>query len=180
MENKQPEGKHIAQSPLFKRFLNKAELYLKHPMEVTKLLNAAFQKASHKKNIGALAVEVWESLQLLSRMIKAAVSGDYKGIPKATVIGGIAVFIYFLSPIDLIPDIIPVIGFLDDASLLAWFMASIKTELDRFKDWEATKKVEEKHLPHTDPVHHADSSFGTPKFSDQPAGEIRIDQHKNT
>lgn len=134
MDNKRAEGKNVAQSAIFKKILEKAEAYLKHPSQVAKLVSDALKKATAKKGVGALAGEVWESLQLLSRMIKAASTGEYKGIPTPTVVGGIAVLIYFLMPIDVIPDVIPVIGLLDDASLLAWFMTSIKSELDRFKD----------------------------------------------
>ncbi|MFD2246436.1 YkvA family protein [Pontibacter ruber] len=179
MENQQPEGKNVAQSPLFKKILEKAEKYLKHPKQVTVLLNDAFKKATAKKNLGTLAGEAWENLQLLSRMIKAAMSGEYKGIPNTTIVGGIAVIIYFLTPIDLIPDIIPVIGLLDDASLLAWFMTSIKSELDRFKEWEQTKMAQERATPHVDPLHHADSSFGTPKYSNQPEGSVHLGQGEN-
>lgn len=186
MENQQPDGKHVSQSTFFQRFMKKAETYLKHPKEVTKLLNDAFKKASAQKDLGTLAAEAWESLQLLSRMIKAAVSGEYNGIPNSTVVAGVAVFIYFLSPIDLIPDMIPIIGLLDDAALLAWFMSSIKTELDKFKAWEATRPAQATaaaqttHSPGTDTIHHADNSFGTPKYSDRPAGTIDTDQNKGT
>ncbi|RZK42258.1 MAG: DUF1232 domain-containing protein, partial [Hymenobacter sp.] len=51
----------------------------------------------------------------------------------------LAVLIYFLSPIDLIPDFIPVVGLLDDMALVAWFSTSIKHELDKFHTWETAK-----------------------------------------
>lgn len=178
MENQRPRGKSIAQSPFFQNVLKKAETYLKHPSKVAQLLNDAFKKATAKKGVGALAGEVWENLQLLSRMIKAATTGEYKGIPTTTLVSGIAVIIYFLTPIDLIPDIIPVIGLLDDASLLAWFMASTKSELDKFKEWEAQRKEAERHKPHTDDTHNADSSFGTPKYSNQTEGTVQVETNK--
>ncbi|WP_187264016.1 YkvA family protein [Pontibacter beigongshangensis] len=182
MENQQQEGKKVAQSPIFKNILKKAEQFLQHPMQVTKLLADSLKKAATKKNIGTLATEAWENLQVLSRMIKAAMAGEYKGIPTSTLVGGIAVFIYFLTPIDLIPDVIPVIGLLDDATLLAWFMTSIKSELDRFNEWEATKPApaqEQLAAATASLEHNADSSFGTPKYSDQPAGTVQVDDKKD-
>ncbi|MDX5419606.1 MAG: DUF1232 domain-containing protein [Hymenobacteraceae bacterium] len=174
MENQRTEGKKVAQSPFFKNIMEKAETYLKHPTKVAQLISDALKKATAKKGVGALAGEVWENLQLLSRMIKAATAGEYKGIPTSTVVGGIAVIIYFLTPIDLIPDVIPVIGLLDDASLLAWFMASIKSELDKFKEWDEARTEAAKTAPHTDTTHHADSSFGTPKYSNQSEGTVQV------
>ncbi|HEY4649966.1 MAG TPA: YkvA family protein [Pontibacter sp.] len=177
MNTQTPDGKDVAQSSFFKRFLAKAERYLKHPAEVTKLLNQAFKKATAKKSVGSLAAEAWENLQLLSRMIKAAVAGDYKGIPTSTLVGGVAVIIYFITPIDLIPDIIPVIGLLDDASLLAWFMTSIKSELDRFKEWEVLHLAQQRQEAHNNAPHNADPSFGTPKYSDRAEGTVEVKKH---
>ena len=143
MEN-QPnynQGKNVASSPIFKSILNKAEGYLKQPLRIKQLLNDAYKKASEKKDFGTIAHEVWENLQTLGRLIKASVSGDYHGVPTSTLIGGVAVFLYFLTPIDFVPDFIPVIGLLDDVSLLAWFMTSIKGEMEKFAEWEASGSV---------------------------------------
>lgn len=174
MENQRPEGKHIAQSPFFKNILQKAEVYLKHPSQVAELISDTLKKASSKKGVGALAGEVWENLQLLTRMIKAAMAGEYKGIPSSTLAGGVAVLIYFITPIDLIPDMIPVIGLLDDATLLAWFIASIKSELDKYKEWEMTRpiRVEPVAAQHATDPHNADTSWGTPKYSDRTGGDV--------
>lgn len=179
MENQRPDGKHIAQSPFFKNLLKKAEKFLQHPMQVTKLLNDAFKKATAKKSVGAIAGEVWESIQLLSKMIKAAMNGEYKGIPSTTLVGGIAVLIYFISPIDLVPDFIPVIGLLDDAALLGWFMTSIKAELDKFKEWESMRPATERPQAPGDNHQDTDASFGTPKYSNQPEGTVQDDTRKN-
>lgn len=175
MDNRRPEGKDVAQSAIFRNILKKAESYLKHPTQVAKLLSDSLKKASAKKGVGALAGEVWENLQLLTRMIKAASTGEYKYISTPTLVGGVAVLIYFLMPIDVIPDVIPVIGLLDDASLLAWFMTSIKTELDKYKEWEATRPVKVEPRQGDAHAHNADTSFGTPKYSDRSAGDVQIE-----
>lgn len=174
MDNQRQEGRNIAQSPFFKKILEKAEVYLKHPSQVAELISDTLKKASSKKGVGALASEVWENLQLLTRMIKAAMAGEYKGIPSSTLVGGVAVLIYFITPIDLIPDMIPVIGLLDDATLLAWFMTSIKSELDKYKEWEMTRpiKVSPVATEHASEPHNADTSWGTPKYSDSTGNEV--------
>jgi len=136
MENNNNQGRKISESSIFKSFMNKAEEYLKKPSRLKDLINDAFKKASDKKDIGTIAHDVWESIQTLSRMIKAAATGEYTGIPTSTVVGGIAVLLYFISPIDFVPDFIPVIGLLDDVALLAWFMTSITGEMDKFLEWE--------------------------------------------
>jgi uncharacterized membrane protein YkvA (DUF1232 family) len=128
------------------------------------LLNDAYKKASERKDIGTIAHDVWESLQTLSRLIKAAASGEYTGIPTPTVVGGVAVLLYFLSPIDFVPDFIPIIGLLDDAALLAWFMTSIKTEMDKFEEWEKSRvavTIQTNAMSSNQPV---DTSANIPKY----------------
>lgn len=141
MENQTNNGHKIADSGIFKKILAQAEEYFKKPLRVKELLNDAYKKASEKKDIGTIAHDVWENLQTLSRLIKAAVTGEYTGIPTSTIIGGIAVLLYFLTPIDFVPDFIPVIGLLDDVALLAWFLTSIKGEIEKFEDWERTRSA---------------------------------------
>lgn len=165
MENQPNNGNRISQTPIFKGMLGKAEEYLKKPLRIKQLLNDAYQKASEKKDVGTIAHEVWESLQTLSRMIKAAVTGEYTGIPTTTLVGGVAVLLYFLSPIDFVPDFIPVIGLLDDVALLAWFMTSIKGEMDKFEEWEKdnqARTIETAMMGGNQPV---DTSANTPKYS---------------
>jgi uncharacterized membrane protein YkvA (DUF1232 family) len=134
--SKHPDGQQLARSPFFKKLFGKAESYAKQPLRIKRLLNDSYQKAAQKRGLGQLAAATWAAFQVLFRLIGAAASGRYHGIPTPTLIGGIAVLLYFISPIDAIPDFIPAIGLLDDAALLAWFMTSIKDEMDRFAEWE--------------------------------------------
>ena len=50
--------------------------------------------------------------------------------------------IYFVSPVDLVPDIIPVAGLVDDAGVIAFVVAQIKADLDNFLVWE-TEQVKQ-------------------------------------
>jgi uncharacterized membrane protein YkvA (DUF1232 family) len=143
MENRTNNGENIANSGTFKKIMGQAEAYLKKPLRVKELLNDAYKKASDNKDVGTIAHDVWENLQTLFRLIKAAATGEYTGIPTSTIIGGIAVLLYFLTPIDFVPDFIPVIGLLDDVALLAWYMTSIKGEMDKFVAWEKGNQAQQ-------------------------------------
>jgi uncharacterized membrane protein YkvA (DUF1232 family) len=134
-----PSGNDVAGSAIFKKFLGTAEGYIKQPTRMKKLLTDAYQKASQKNEVGTLAHEAWETLQTMFRLIKASISGEYTGVPGTTVAAAVAVLVYFLSPIDLIPDFIPVLGLLDDVALVAWFSTTLKHEMDKFHEWELTR-----------------------------------------
>ncbi len=141
MDTQPPKGEQVSSSPFFKRALRTAEEYVQKPTRIKQLLNDAYQKASDKKDVGTLAHEAWEGLQRMFRLVRAAASGEYKGLPTPTIVAAVAVLLYFLSPIDLIPDFIPVLGLLDDVALVAWFTSTLKDEMDKFEEWERTQAV---------------------------------------
>ena len=137
-----PTSNDVAGSAIFKKFLNTAEGYIKQPTRMKSLLTDAYKKASEKNDVGTLAHEAWDTLQTMFRLIKASMSGEYTGVPGTTVAAAVAVLVYFLSPIDLIPDFIPVLGLLDDVALVAWFSTTLKGEMDKFHEWELTRPTE--------------------------------------
>ena len=61
--------------------------------------------------------------------------GHYRQIPLRTLIKIIAALVYFLNPIDLVPDAIVGIGFIDDLAVLTWVYRSAQEELDSFIEW---------------------------------------------
>jgi uncharacterized membrane protein YkvA (DUF1232 family) len=57
-------------------------------------------------------------------------------VPWQTIVLAIAAVVYFVNPFDLIPDLIPVIGYLDDATIVGFVIASIGGDIANFRDWE--------------------------------------------
>jgi len=72
------------------------------------------------------------------RMIKAHFSGEHK-IAFGTLALMVLALVYFLSPIDLIPDFLGFFGFADDLSIVLAVFAKVKDEVDEFLDWEKSK-----------------------------------------
>jgi uncharacterized membrane protein YkvA (DUF1232 family) len=120
---------------MFNMAKKRAEKYIKNPEKASNLLVDAMRKAD--KNKGALQ-KVWEELMALFRLISVWATGEYTAVPVKTILLAIAAVIYFLIPIDLIPDFIPLAGFLDDASVIAYVIKSIHDDLDKFVAWEQT------------------------------------------
>lgn len=74
-----------------------------------------------------------ESIRLAYDLISDSVKGNYKGVSKGTIallVGGLA---YLALPIDLVPDFIPVAGWLDDGVVLTWIFAQCADEFKKYK-----------------------------------------------
>ena len=74
-------------------------------------------------------------IPLLVSLVKSYVDGEYKEIPYNSIIAVVATLLYVISPIDIIPDIIPVVGFTDDAMAVAFCMKMIHDDLEKYKAW---------------------------------------------
>ena len=82
--------------------------------------------------------EMTEHVDVLYRMVKAHVNGTYQGLSSRSV-GLIALgLVYFITPVDLIPDFIPFIGYVDDLSVLLAVGKSLQTDIVKFRVWENT------------------------------------------
>jgi uncharacterized membrane protein YkvA (DUF1232 family) len=82
-----------------------------------------------------------ERLQTLGRLVTSYARGHYREIPIKTLIKIIAALIYFLNPIDLVPDAIVGIGLIDDLAVLTWVYKSAQDELDSFIEWEKKRAI---------------------------------------
>ena len=66
-------------------------------------------------------------------MLKDYHSGAYRDIPwRFIAAAGFAVF-YLLNPFDVIPDVLPVIGYVDDAAVFGLVLSSFKSEIKKYK-----------------------------------------------
>lgn len=121
-----------------KKFGDKAVKYSKDKKKTKKLLNDAIEKANKK---GPLE-EIWDNLQLLFGITKDWISGRYKAVPVNSIVAIIIGLLYFVSPIDIIPDFLPG-GFIDDAAVLGIVIKFVKCDLDNYKDWLEDNKNNE-------------------------------------
>ena len=65
--------------------------------------------------------------------------GEYRDISSPKLLIIVAAIIYFVSPFDVIPDWIPVLGHIDDAFVVGLALKSVRVDLDTFMAWETSK-----------------------------------------
>ena len=79
-------------------------------------------------------------VRLLISMIKDSFSGTYQHLPVWVIGSVVFALLYVLSPIDLIPDFIPVIGLMDDAVVLGLCFALAEKDIQKYREWKESKE----------------------------------------
>ena len=115
---------------IFRGFTQTAAEYLRDKERLRDLLAAAVSIAQGRGG------KLLKDLQLLVRLVKASVNGGYTGFSAQKLVTIVAAILYLISPLDVIPDFIPVVGYADDAAVIAWVLTSLAEDLKNFKSWE--------------------------------------------
>lgn len=70
-------------------------------------------------------------------MVKDYASGKYKRVPYSTIIKSAMALAYVVSPVDAIPDTIPVVGYVDDYAVVRFVAESVEEDVKEYKSWKA-------------------------------------------
>ena len=89
--------------------------------------------------IGGTIAEVLDIISMLDDYYH----GRYKKIPTAALLGSLGIIAYLVSPLDLIPDNVPILGFIDDAFIINTVVTlCVDTELERYRQWRNDTMIE--------------------------------------
>jgi uncharacterized membrane protein YkvA (DUF1232 family) len=132
-------GARIVRSAFFGRLLQRAKDYVADPQKLQRLIESASSKGT-KLADGPLHA-VWQSVLALLRLLRAYWRGDYRQVPTQSLLLIVAGILYFVSPLDLIPDIVVGLGFVDDVAVLGWILSQVRTVLDDFLRWESARSA---------------------------------------
>lgn len=120
------------ESSSWKEAMHKARNVLNSKGDGTYLKRAAEKMANATPGFNKL----WEQLQVLMRLSNAYRTGDYRHIPLKSMLLITASILYFINPMDVLPDLVPIFGLVDDATLIGFVISSLKKDIDKFREWE--------------------------------------------
>lgn len=95
-------------------------------------LNEKFEKEGKLKKF-------LSEFKLLFNMIRDYFTGNYTVVPWYIIAAVGSALLYVLSPIDAIPDIIPFVGYIDDAAVMALCLKFVHSEINEYKKWKFSK-----------------------------------------
>ncbi len=76
-----------------------------------------------------------DEIKYMCAMVRDYVKRDYTEVKLSTVIAVVAALVYLVSPVDIIPDYIPIVGYLDDMAVLAYAIKATYKEIEAYKLW---------------------------------------------
>ncbi len=130
----------ILASVFYKRSQGKAGRVMQDPAGLLNLLKSVFNKVNRSGGGGTLG-GIRAKLNSVVGLVKNYASGEYRDVSKGSIISVVAALIYFVSPVDLVPDFIPMLGFADDLALLTFVVSKLSDELEKFQLWEMNKDL---------------------------------------
>ncbi|GJM27859.1 MAG: hypothetical protein DHS20C17_04940 [Cyclobacteriaceae bacterium] len=120
----------------FKKVTENAKSVLDQPERVRKLIDASREKLAKLELADDDFKGILGTLKTFIRMLKASRSGQYD-LPWITILMVVAALIYFVMPLDALPDFIPITGYLDDFAVIVAIYKKFKHDIDAFQAWEA-------------------------------------------
>jgi len=95
------------------------------------------EEAINKKFSETNSLSKYKELgKILIGMLKDIKNGVYQQVPWFTIATIVMALLYVLNPMDIIPDFIPGLGYIDDMAVLSIGMGWIQSDLHKYLDWK--------------------------------------------
>ena len=102
-----------------------------------RLKNLATQAVRKLSGTASMRIDrVREELILCIALVRSWMHGEYDGVSRQTIVAVTAALLYFVVPLDVIPDFLIGVGFIDDASVVGYVMTMLAAEMDTFRRWQ--------------------------------------------
>jgi len=101
------------------------------------LKNLATQAVRKLSGTASMRIDrVRDELILCIALVRSWIHGEYDGVSRQTIVAVTAALLYFVVPLDVIPDFLIGVGFIDDASVVGYVMTMLAAEMDAFRRWQ--------------------------------------------
>jgi uncharacterized membrane protein YkvA (DUF1232 family) len=117
-----------------------ASRVLQRRFRVVLLIRNAYERMlAHSDVLSA----VWQDLKTMLRLLIRWVDRSYQRVSWTPLLLIVGALLYFVVPLDVVPDALGALGFVDDVTVISTVVQQVRHELDRFRQWENTKSLPE-------------------------------------
>ena len=130
----------LSENKYFDKAKERAGKILSNKEKLEEVLSATKNRLGEVHLENSKLSKLGNNLRIFLRMVRAYASGVYKEIPWKSMVAMVAGLVYFLMPLDLVPDFIPFTGFIDDFTVIMLITNAIHQDIELYLEWEETKK----------------------------------------
>jgi uncharacterized membrane protein YkvA (DUF1232 family) len=109
--------------------------------DIEKVVEHADEIRQQFKSRGPLRRFVEDGKMLVS-LLKDYRKGVYRTALFGTIAAAAFALIYVFNPFDLVPDVLPFVGAIDDASVIAACLMLIERDLVKYRSWKASQPID--------------------------------------
>ena len=80
-----------------------------------------------------------EDYRVLAALVKDYRTGRYRQALYGTIAAVVFALLYVFNPFDLIPDVLPLIGVVDDAAVITACLMLIERDLNKYRNWKVRR-----------------------------------------
>src|SRR5688572_844437 len=132
---------NVLDNRFFEAALQKAGRVLGKPGRIVVLLTSMVRKLRQTNFTKEDSGLVKDKFFTLGRLLRAYAQGEYRAVPWKSLLLIVAAILYFINPIDVIPDLLPLVGLTDDFAVLFMVYKAIGADIDKFLEWEKSKAI---------------------------------------
>lgn len=110
---------------------DKAEELIKDKDKMERFLQKLEKKLARVPVVGSKL----SSVPVLASLLRSYVRKEYRELPIGSVVAIASALLYFVSPIDFLPDLLPAIGYADDAAVITACLSLIDSDVEDYKRW---------------------------------------------
>jgi len=121
---------------IFQKAMQEASGIASSPDKMSNLMDSVTKKMADTDMRNRVIKDFFYKIRTLVRMLRAYVQGYYRELPWKSLLMIIGGLLYFLMPIDIIPDFIPATGLADDITIIFLVFKTINKDIQDFIDYE--------------------------------------------
>lgn len=139
-------SKNMSKNMLYNDKLNDKKAEIANSARDEKLLDADLEyiineeeKLKEKLKESSHLERFTTDIILFLSLVKDYSQGNYRKVPYKSISAVVIGLLYVLNPIDIIPDFIPVIGYIDDALIIAFCLRMVEKDLKKYETWKKSQ-----------------------------------------
>lgn len=128
-----PNGTSSSLTAAGNALLDATRRVLSRRFRVVLLVRDAYERMTAHPSV---LTAVWTDLRTMLRLLLRWASRSYRQVSWTPLVVIVGALIYFVTPLDAIPDALGAIGFVDDVTVISTAIQSVREELQQFRTWE--------------------------------------------